>query len=537
TTFAWTDDSWTGLTLHGHVIYELHIGTFTAEGTWRAAVDRLAALDDLGVTVVEIMPVSAFPGRFGWGYDGVNLFAPSHLYGTPDDFRQFVDSAHRLGIGVILDVVYNHFGPDGNYLERFAPAYFSLESNDWGKALNFDGNDNAGMRTLVTDNAAYWIDEYHLDGLRLDATQNICDRSRPHIIADLGHAARAAARGRRLLIVGENEPQDTNLLRAPELGGQGLDALWNDDFHHSALVALTGRRQAYYQDYLGVANEWLAAAKHGFLFQGQRSGWQKQRRGHATRGIPAAAFVAFLENHDQVANSMWGTRTWRHGSAGCHRAMTALLLLGPWTPMLFQGQEWNASTPFHYFADHVPELAKLVRAGRGTFMAQFPGCDGPGADLLPDPAAPEVFQASRLLWEERCLPVHRQALRLHRDLIKLRRDDPTLGAPPATGLALETAALTPTCGVLRYYVDGPVAGAVAQDRLLIVNLGPDLDLPAVAEPLLAPPAVPGHTLWRTVWSSEDPRYGGSGNAEPEDEERGWRIPGFATVLLAPVARV
>jgi maltooligosyltrehalose trehalohydrolase len=537
-TFQWTDDAWTGLPLHGQVIYELHIGTFSPEGTWRAAAERLPAIRELGATVLEVMPVAAFPGRFGWGYDGVAWFAPTHLYGAPDDFRSFVDRAHRMGIGVILDVVYNHLGPDGNTFERFSPHYMSTEANEWGRCLNFDGEFSSPLRQLVIDNAVHWIDEYHLDGLRLDATQSIRDGSRDHIIRAVGRHARAAAGGRRLLIIAENEPQDTNLVRSTELGGLGLDALWNDDFHHSAMVALTGRRPAYYSDYRGTANEWLAAAKHGFLYQGQRSAWQKNRRGHSTRGLPAAAFVAFLENHDQVANSLWSARVWQHSSAGCHRAMTALLLLGPWTPLLFQGQEWNASSPFHYFADHNPDLARLVRKGREDFMSQFPGCAaGPGRDLLPDPAGTDTFDASRLRWEERSLPQHERALRLHRDLLALRRADPTMAAHAPTGVSLEIAQLTPMCGVIRYFVDGPVAGTEARDRLLIVNLGPTVDLDCVAEPLLSPPPQPAHACWRILWCSEDPRYGGDGCAEPESEDRGWKIPGFATVLLTPMVRV
>jgi maltooligosyltrehalose trehalohydrolase len=391
---------------------------------------------------------------------------------------------------------------------------------------------------LVTDNAAYWIDEFHLDGLRLDATQNLHDKSPEHIVAALTREARAVAGGRRLLIIGENGPQDSNLLRSPEVGGYGLDALWNDDFHHSAMVALTGRRQAYYGDFHGTSNEWLAAAKHGFVFQGQRSVWEKHRRGRSTRGLPPEAFVGFLENHDQVANSLWSRRAWQESSPGCHRAMTALLCLGPWTPLLFQGQEWNSSAPFYYFADQIPELAKLVRKGRLEFMSQFAGCASEsGRTLLKDPASPELFEASRLRWEERDLPAHQRALLLHRDLLELRRSDSALSGYGRPGVSLEVASLTPTCGILRYFVDGNATGARSEDRLLVVNLGADLDLESPAEPLLSPPAEPDHACWRMLWSSEDPRYGGNGSAEPESEERGWKLPGFATLLLGPMLRV
>ena len=536
--FVWSDAAWTGLPLHGQIIYELHVGTFSEEGTWAGAIDKLAGLKELGVTVIEMMPVAEFPGRFGWGYDGVGWFAPTHLYGRPDDLRRFVDHVHGLGMGVILDVVYNHLGPDGNYLDRFAPAYFGEQNNEWGRSLNFDGARCQAMRRLTIDNAVSWIEEYHFDGLRLDATQSIFDKSTPHIVAEIGREARDAAGGRRLLITAENEVQDSNLLRSPELGGHGLDALWNDDFHHSALVALSGRRQAYYSDYRGTASEWLGVAKHGFLFQGQRSAWQSKRRGHSTRGLPMAAFIAFIENHDQVANSFWGERVWQQSSPGCHRAMTGLLLLGPWTPLLFQGQEWSSSAPFHYFADHKPDLARQVRAGRVEFMSQFPGsATAQGRNLLKDPGAPEVFAASKLNWKERSQESHARALLLHRELIALRHDDPTLGAHAATGVSLEVTALTESCGVLRYFVDGPVSSVAARDRLLIVNLGPDITLGCRPEPLLAPPRDPVHACWRTLWSSEDPRYGGSGSGEPESEEHGWTIPGCATILLGPLASV
>ncbi len=259
--FRWTDAGWRGVPREGQVIYEMHIGTFTRAGTWSAATRQLPAIAELGVTVVELLPVADFPGRFGWGYDGVNLFAPTRLYGTPDDMRAFVDRAHGLGLGVLLDVVYNHLGPDGNYLREFSDGYFSrTHHTDWGDAINFDGPDSAAVRAFFLANASCWIDEFHIDGLRLDATQDIHDRSTPHILEELTRHARAAAPGRRVYLVAENEPQQTRLVRPPDEGGYGLDAIWNDDFHHSALVALTGRREAYYTDYLGTPQELVSAA-------------------------------------------------------------------------------------------------------------------------------------------------------------------------------------------------------------------------------------------------------------------------------------
>lgn len=292
--FPWTDDGWTGVSREGQVLYEMHIGTFTPAGTWRAASEELPELARLGVTVLEVMPIADFPGRFGWGYDGVCFFAPTRLYGTPDDFRYFVDRAHHCGLGVILDVVYNHAGPDGNLLEKFSPDYFTDRySTEWGPALNFDGPGSGPVREFVLANAGYWIDEYHLDGLRLDATQSIFDGSREHILAAIARRVRAAARGRRTIVVAENEPQDVRLVRPPSAGGYGLDAMWNDDFHHTAMVALTGRREAYYHDHRGTPQELLSAIKWGFLFQGQFYSWQAQPRGNtgARPGPPSLGDV------------------------------------------------------------------------------------------------------------------------------------------------------------------------------------------------------------------------------------------------------
>ncbi len=524
--FSWTDARWPGLSHHGQIIYEMHVGTFSPDGTWAGAANKLMELKDLGITVIEMMPVTEYAGRFGWGYDGVAWLAPTRNYGHPDDLRRFVDQAHQHGLGVILDVVYNHLGPDGNYLERFAPWYVSQESNEWGASLNFDGEHNQAMRRLAIDSATAWIEEYHVDGLRLDAIHSIVDRSPEHIVAAITRECRAVAGARSLFISAENETQESGYIRPVDQGGGGLDAVWNDDFHHAAAVALSGRRHAYYRDFQGTTAEWLAAAKHGFLFQGQRSDWQSKRRGQATRELEMASFVAYLENHDQVANALQGRRLWQQSQPGCYRAMTALLLLGPWTPLLFQGQEWSASSPFHFFADHQPDLSRLVRAGRAEFMSQFPGAT---LERLPDPGSPEVLARCKLDWAERTSPWHERALRLHRDLIALRRQDLTLwGAHANDGVTLEFAPLTTTCGLLRFFVDDPGGQG---DRLLLVNLGPDIDLGCPAQPLLAPPST--SSCWRLLWSSEDPEYGGHGTFEPEDEECGWTIPGCAASLLGP----
>ncbi len=514
--FAWSDAGWEGLAREGQVIYEMHVGTFTPEGTWRAAARQLDMLADLGVTTIEMMPVADFPGRFGWGYDGVNLYAPTRLYGTPDDLRAFVDRAHRLGLGVILDVVYNHVGPDGNYLSDFSPDYFTDRyTNDWGTSINFEGPLPA--RALFVENAAYWIDEFHFDGLRFDATQDIHDASPEHVIAEIGRAARAAAPGRRVYLVAENEPQHTRLVRQVETGGFGLDALWNDDYHHAAVVALTGRREGYYSDYRGSAQELVSCAKYGYLYQGQWYAWQKKWRGMPGLDLPPSTYVAYIENHDQVANSAFGLRLHQLSSPARHRALTALTLLGPATPMLFQGQEFSSSAPFLFFADHNPELSESIRQGRREFLSQFPSLSDPQtAATLPSPVDEETFLRCKLDWRER--ERHAPSLSLHRDLLALRRQDAVVRAPRRVdGAVIDTAAF-----VLRFFGD-------REDRLLVVNLGCDLDLASLSEPLIAPP--PG-ARWASAWSSEAVRYGAQGTA-PLRSAAEWHIPGESATLLVP----
>jgi maltooligosyltrehalose trehalohydrolase len=520
--FEWTDASWRGASLEGQVAYELHIGTFTPDGSWDAAARELPELSRLGITLIEVMPVAEFDGRFGWGYDGVDLFAPMHLYGAPDAFRRFVDVAHATGLAVILDVVYNHFGPSGNYLRAFAPAYFSSKyENEWGDAINFDGDDAGPVRELFAANAAHWIDEYHLDGLRLDATQQIFDESPDHILTVIGRAARAAARGRPIVLIAENEPQDTRLVRPIAEGGFGLDALWNDDFHHTAMVALTGRAEAYYGDTHGEPQEFVSAAKRGYLFQGQYYAWQRQPRGTPSWNLSPAQFVSFLQNHDQVANSGRGLRGHFLTSPGRWRALTTLLLLMPSTPMLFQGQEFSSSAPFLYFADFDPDLNEAIRKGRAEFLTQFPSIvDLATRGALADPSDPETARRCTLDFGER--QRHAEAYRLHEDLLRLRREDPIIGGPRPNGL--DGAVLSPQAFLLRFF-----SGDHATDRVLIVNLGRDLDRASFAEPLLAPP--PGHD-WTVGWSSEDERYGGAGLPHLWPRAQ-WHIAGESAVLLVP----
>src|SRR5688572_1414585 len=521
--YRWGDRGWKGRPLRGAVLYELHVGTFTPEGTWRAAMDRLPHLVDLGVTHVEVMPVAEFAGRFGWGYDGVFPYAPTRLYGRPDDFKTFIDRAHALGLAVLLDVVYNHLGPNGCVFSRFAKGYFSTRyKSEWGQPLNFDGPGCAPVREYFVRNAGYWIDEFHLDGLRLDATQCIYDASKRHVISEIAAVVRKAGRGRTTLLISENEPQIADMVRPVRSGGYGLDALWNDDFHHSALVALTGRNEAYYGDHQGTPQEFISAARRGFLFQGQRYAWQHQPRGTPTRGIAPEAFVVFIENHDQVANTADGARLHRKTTPGRLRAMTALLLLFPGTPMLFQGQEMAASSPFLYFADHQGEIARNVETGRAGFLAQFPSLDS--AEMrsrLPAPNDPATFEKCKLNWND--LERNAGMVALHRDLIRLRRTEEAFRRQSAE--FLDGAVLGAESMVLRFDADRD-----ERSRLLIVNLGRDLHARSFAEPLVAPPR--GAT-WKVLWSSEHPAYGGTGIAPPTGGDDGWRIPGHAAIVLAP----
>jgi maltooligosyltrehalose trehalohydrolase len=520
--FDWTDQGWRGPERRGLVLYEVHIGTLTPEGTWQAAARALPSLAELGVTVLEVMPVAEFPGRFGWGYDGVALYAPYHHYGTPDDMRRFVDRAHALGIGVILDVCYSHLGPDGNHLPQFAPDYFTDRyRNAWGEAFNFDGENCGPVRELIVENVAYWVDEFHLDGIRIDATQDLFDASPDHIVRALGRRVREAAGGRRTLVVGENEAQQADLLRSEEEGGFGLDALWTDDFHHAAMVAATGRSEAYYSDYRGTPQEFVSAAKYGFLYQGQWNVRQGKRRGSPAFGLGPGRFVVYLQNHDQLANSVRGERFHALTGPGRYRALTALLLLGPGTPLLFQGQEFAASSPFLYFGDHRADLAEQMHGGRLDFLSQFPSLALHSTQgQIPRSGDPESFRRSKLDPTER--ERHAWAYALHADLLRLRREDRTFRARRAGGL--DGAVLGPEAFVLR---DFSVHG---DDRLLVVNLGPDLHLDPAPEPLLAPPRGSG---WTLLWSSEDPRYGGSGTPLLDSAFESWRIPGHAAVVLAP----
>jgi maltooligosyltrehalose trehalohydrolase len=520
TRFQWSDSKWPGVSPKGQVIYEMHVGTFTKEGTWRAASQQLEELARIGITVIEMMPVADFPGKFGWGYDGVDLFAPTHLYGTPDDLRAFIDRAHSLGLGVILDVVYNHFGPDGNYLGAFSDDYLIRgNENEWGDSINFDDRNSGPVREFFITNACYWIEEFHFDGFRFDALHAIRDQSSEYIIGAVGRAARKAAGARSILLIAENDRQEAKMVRPRSEGGDDLDGMWNDDFHHSAVVALTSRKEAYYDDYGGAPQEFISAAKYGFLYQGQALSWRKAFRGSPTFGIPPEVFVCFIENHDQIANTGPGERVRLQTSPARYRAMTAFLLLGPWTPLLFQGEEFGASSPFMFFADiGDASVRDAIRKGRAEWLAPFLSLTEEEAlTTLPAPDDPEVFARCKLDFSER--EKNRQLYDLHIDLMKLRREDSCFRQQTPGGI--DGAVLGTTSFLLRYF------SKEHDDRLLLINFGKRQVLHPASEPLLAPP--PGFR-WETLWTSASPRYGGAGTSIAATKDQ-WSLPAEATVAL------
>ena len=419
--FPWTDTGWHGLALPDLIIYELHIGTFTAAGTFDAAADRLADLVDLGVTAIELLPVAEFPGDRGWGYDGVALYAPQHTYGGPDGLRRLVDAAHAHGLAVILDVVYNHLGPDGNHLSKFGPYFTETYVTPWGEALNFDGPDSDPVRAHFVENAVFWLERYHLDGLRIDAVHAIHDRSALHILEELAARVDAITSGPRRFLIAESDLNDPRVVTPRERGGYGIDAQWSDDLHHAIHAILTGERDGYYADF-GSVEDLEKALQHAFVYDGQHSTFKRRRHGRAFTGLSGHRFLGYSQNHDQVGNRARGERLEHLAGPAKARIAAALVLLSPFVPMLFQGEEWAASTPFQYFTHHHPELGRLVGDGRRREFAAF------GWDPLtvPDPQDPATFERSRLRWEERPRPEHAAMLTWYRDLIALRRSEPAL---------------------------------------------------------------------------------------------------------------
>ena len=500
TQFDWEDSNWPGVSLPDFVLYEIHVGTFTPEGTFDAIIPRLGQLAALGVTAIELMPVASFPGRRNWGYDGVHLYAPQDSYGGPEGLRRLVNAAHRHGLGVVLDVVYNHVGPEGNYLGQYGPYFTDVYRTPWGRAVNYDGAGSDAVRRWAHDNALYWISEFHFDALRLDAVQGIYDFGSLAFLEELSDEVHELGRrlGRKVQLMAESDLNDPRLIRPPEQGGYGLDAQWEDDVHHTIHVALTGERHGYYQDFAGIAT--VADVFREPFFYARRYAPHRDRiHGRSTAGVPRQRFVVAAQNHDQVGNRPLGERLASLVPPDRQRLAAALVLLSPYIPLLFMGEEYGETAPFLYFIEHGDkELVEAVRSGR---RREFEALGLP-ASAASDPQAEETFARARLDWERRESGAGALLLALYGDLLALRREEPTL-KPGASVVHVEGSA--DWCTQLRSMpLQGYIFDSVRGQRTLwcAFNLtGRAQDIPVPAE---APWG------WRLRLSTDEPTYGGVG---------------------------
>ncbi|RKH65843.1 malto-oligosyltrehalose trehalohydrolase [Corallococcus aberystwythensis] len=488
---GWTDSQWKGPDPRAMVIYEVHVGTATPEGTFEAFIPKLAHLRELGVNTLELLPLASFPGARNWGYDGVDLFAPQATYGGPKGLRKLIDAAHAHGLAVLIDAVYNHFGPDGNYLRAYSPHYFTGKHHTpWGDAVNYDSEGSRFVRSLVLSNVEMWIRDYHADGLRLDAAHALVDDGQPHLLAEIVERAHAAASGRRVVVIAEDERNERKLVTPAAEGGYGLDGVWADDLHHQLRRAFAGDHEGYYQDYTGSAEDLAATLRQGWFYTGQKSKNLGHARGTDPKGLGPWHFVHCIQNHDQVGNRPFGNRLSEDVSPAAYRAMSTLLLLSPFTPLLFMGQEWNARTPFLYFTDHNAELGKLVTEGRRKEFAGFSRFKG---EEVPDPQARDTFTRSTLDWGELDGADAAGVHLLYKELLRLRATEPVLTSREGTH---DARALGPDAFVLERRAQG--------DTLLIfVNLKGSL------VHTLPPRASVGIVAW-----SENPRYGGTVEGSP-----------------------
>ncbi len=503
-TYQWSDETWQGLPWEEAIIYELHLGTFTPEGTFSAAIGKLDHLVSLGITVVEIMPVADFPGERNWGYDGVLLFACDAAYGRPDDFKAFVDAAHVRGIMVFLDVVYNHFGPDGNYLSTYAPVFTDNHHTPWGAAVNFDADDSVFVREFIVENALAWINDFHLDGLRLDAVHAIKDNSSEHILKELARRVRFHV-DRRVHIILENEENEETKLSRDELGlPLFYNAQWNDDFHHVLHALITGETSGYYQDYFEEPAKLARVLADGFAYQGEVMGFRGTPRGQPSAGLPATSFVSFLQNHDQIGNRAFGDRIHKLASPEAIRAASAIYLLSPHIPMLFMGEEWGTEKPFVFFCDVAKDLQEPVREGRRKEFAKFPEfSDAQHLRDIPDPTSPSTFELAVLDWNEIENAEHSSWLTHYRALIAVRRNEVTRHLYGLEGYSGHAEMLGPKQVQARWqFADG--------SKLHVLANMDDAPFPA-------PPMPPGKTIWRegefsqkeiggwsVVWTIEQP---------------------------------
>lgn len=434
--FQWTDAGFKAPPLASAVVYELHIGTFTAQGTLDAAIEKLNYLSALGVTHVELMPVAAYAGNHGWGYDGVALYAVHQPYGGPDALKRFVNAAHARGLAVLLDVVYNHFGPVGNYTGKYGPYIVDAHHTPWGGAVNLESEGASEVRRFFCDNALMWLRDFHLDGLRLDAVHALVDRSAIHFLEQLATEVETlqASTGRPLALIAESDLNDPRLVTPRETGGLGMDAQWSDDFHHALFSVLTGTREGYYRDF-GALGDLAKAVERTFVYDGIYSPYRKRVHGRPASHLSQHRFLGYIQNHDQIGNSAMGARVSHIAGAERAKIAAALVLAGPFVPLIFQGEEWACSSPFQYFADHEPEMARLVSAGRKKEFAAF----GWDPDMIPDPEIRETFLRCKLNWDEAAQPEHASMLEWYRSLLRLRRTIPALnnGLPGNTQVRYE----------------------------------------------------------------------------------------------------
>jgi maltooligosyltrehalose trehalohydrolase len=504
--FHWTDKTWRGLETADLAIYELHVGTFTPAGTFDGAVERLPALRELGVTAIEIMPVAEFPGSRNWGYDGVSLFAVQSSYGGPNGLKRLVDAAHRAGLAVLLDVVYNHLGPEGNYLGEFGPYFSDRHRTAWGQGFNLDGPESDEVRRYLVDNAVYWVTEYHLDGLRLDAADRIVDLSPTHLAEEIGQAVheQGDALGRRTLVIAEIDANDPRWVKGREEGGYGLDAQWSDDFHHAVHVALTGERTGYYADF----TEPDALAKvlsERYVNDGRYSPYRRRSHGRPAVDLPADRFVVCIQNHDQTGNRARGERLAALVAPGALRLAAAILLLSPYVPLLFMGEEHGETNPFLYFVSHGdPALVEAVREGRRREFERFAWTGD-----IPDPQAEDTFEASRPQWQQAEAPTGARLRALYRDLLRLRRSEAAL-RPGAAAVRVRNDARAGWIAV-RYAGEGDVLEG-------IFNLAPEARVVPLDD---------SHQ-WSLLLSSDAPGYGGSGETAVD---KTLRLPGHTAILL------
>jgi 1,4-alpha-glucan branching enzyme/maltooligosyltrehalose trehalohydrolase len=495
--YKWSCEDWTGRPWEEIVLYELHVGTFTEAGSFAAIIERLDHLKALGVTALQIMPISDFPGRYNWGYDGVLPYAPDSSYGHPHDLMALIDAAHERGICVFLDVVYNHFGPDGNYMASYAPLFTEHHKTAWGQGVNFDGDGSREIREFIIQNALYWIREFRFDGLRLDAVHAIKDDSAEHLLEELARRVREAAPGRHVHLVVENEENDSGLLARDEAGRpRFFTAQWNDDVHHVLHIAATGETFGYYGDYAGDPAILGRALSEGFAFQGEVMPYRGETRGKPSAHLPPTAFIAFIQNHDQIGNRAHGDRMVTYAAPQKLKAIAALYLLLPQIPMLFMGEEWGAREPFPYFCDFNEELNQAVRDGRRKELSRLPGFD---VDDLLDPTAPSTFASAKLDWQKLGEDDASEWLELYRGLLTLRRERivPLLrGSGGAAGTVRDAGEAIAIDWTL---TDGATLSLLANLR---DEAGPDVSLRPGEEPLFALGAAPGKPMpaWSVFWS-------------------------------------